>query len=184
MAGLTNRAYLAGPDIHHPQAAEIARNKHAICEKYGIVGISPLIAAPSDAPNDPRSRAMARFHANLDTIRACQVLIANMTPFRGPSMDGGTVLEMGFMLGLGRPVVGYSLDNQSYTERLERLHMVFEEPLNRRDDLLQAPDGLRVEDYGLGDTFMVACAALSGPAPIAHDFEESVRWARRLIDKP
>ena len=37
------------------------------------------------------------------------VIIANLTPFRGPSADAGTVYELGYMLGKGdRLCLGYS----------------------------------------------------------------------------
>ena len=39
-------------------------------------------------------------------MRSCQLCIANLTPFRGVSMDSGTAYEVGFMRALGRPVLG------------------------------------------------------------------------------
>ena len=41
-------------------------------------------------------------------MRSCDLLIANLTPFRGVSMDSGTAFEVGFMRALGRPVLGYT----------------------------------------------------------------------------
>ena len=48
------------------------------------------------------------YWANEAHIRSCDALIAELTPFRGPSADVGTVYELGFMRALGRPVFGYS----------------------------------------------------------------------------
>lgn len=35
-------------------------------------------------------------------------MIANLTPFRGASADAGTLVELGWFLGRGRPIFGYS----------------------------------------------------------------------------
>ena len=39
-------------------------------------------------------------------IRSCQAVIANLTPFRGPSADVGTVYEVGFARALGLLIFG------------------------------------------------------------------------------
>ena len=44
-------------------------------------------------------------------------MIANLTPFRGPSADVGTVYEVGFMRALGRPVFGYATTAEPFTRR-------------------------------------------------------------------
>ena len=46
--------------------------------------------------------------ANEGLMRSCDLLIANLTPFRGVSMDAGTAFEVGFMRALGQPVLGYT----------------------------------------------------------------------------
>jgi nucleoside 2-deoxyribosyltransferase len=48
------------------------------------------------------------FRKDLAMMGACDVVIANLTPFRGPSADAGTLVEVGWFLGRGRPVFGYS----------------------------------------------------------------------------
>lgn len=50
-------------------------------------------------------------------IRSCALMIANLTPFRGPSADVGTVYEIGFMRALGRPVYGYATTATPFTQR-------------------------------------------------------------------
>jgi len=85
------------------------------------------------------------------------------------------------MLGLGKPVVGYSLDPKDYAERLMGLHNVFELPLSEDGDNIEAPDGLLVENFGLAEGGLVSGALLFGKMPISEDFESAVRWGRRLI---
>ena len=85
------------------------------------------------------------------------------------------------MLGFGRPVVGYSLAGDSYTDRLMKLHHVFELPLSEDGDNLQAPDGLLVENFGLAEGALISGALQSANMPISEDFESAVRWGRRLL---
>ena len=62
--------------------------------------------------------ALGHYRGTLELIAGCDALIANMTPFRGPGLDAATALEMGVMAGYGRPIVGYSMEAQSYKDRL------------------------------------------------------------------
>ena len=41
---------------------------------------------------------------------AADAIIANLTPFRGPSADAGTVYELGYMAGRGKLCLAYSND--------------------------------------------------------------------------
>lgn len=93
-------------------------------------------------------------------------------------MDGAAAFEMGYMLGQGRPIAGYSLDQQDYAARLINLHDAFDAPLAKEREHFRAPDGLLVENFGLGDSLMLATAA---GVTLAPDFESAVRWIRRLV---
>jgi nucleoside 2-deoxyribosyltransferase len=57
--------------------------------------------------------------ANEGLMRSCDLLIANLTPFRGVSMDAGTAFEVGFMRALGRPVLGCTNVAADYRQRAE-----------------------------------------------------------------
>src|SRR5262249_58475336 len=112
------RAYLAGPDIFLPDAGGWAERKKAICARHGLVGVSPLDHLP-EAPRDwdalPEWRRLAL--RNEAHIRSCDLMIANLTPFRGPSADVGTVYELAYMRGLGRPVFGYATTAVGFARR-------------------------------------------------------------------
>ena len=45
-------------------------------------------------------------------------IIANLTPFRGPGADAGTVYELGYMAGRGKFCLGYSNDPAPYADRV------------------------------------------------------------------
>ncbi|MBE7210503.1 MAG: nucleoside 2-deoxyribosyltransferase [Gluconacetobacter diazotrophicus] len=101
------RIYLAGPDVFLPHAAEHGNRLKALCRRHGAIGLFP-IDNEIDATKEGRDTVPERIRsANLRMIRGCDAVVANMMPFRGPAMDGGTAYEMGFAAALERIVVGY-----------------------------------------------------------------------------
>ena len=106
------------------------------------------------------SLAQASFirSANMSLIQSCDAIIANMTPFRGPSMDVGTAYEMGAGAALGKVVVGYTSDGRSYVEKVKEAYMVG----RGEDGLLRDEKDMAVEEFGvrsdaLVDNLMIAC---------------------------
>ena len=90
------RVYLAGPDVFLPQPKAFAARKKALCSAYGFEGVFPLDADIEAHGLDKHELALRISRANETLIRSCQLLIAHVTPFRGPSCDVGTAYEMGF----------------------------------------------------------------------------------------
>ena len=177
------KIYLAGPDVFLPDAVEIGRKKAAICARYGMRGLYPLDNAVDLSAADA---SLAIFKGNEAMMEAADVIIANLTPFRGPSADAGTVYELGYMAGCGKLCLAYSNDPTSYRERVARLYDV--KPSS--DGRLTDPEELTVEDFGLSDNLMMIHALdLHGcplvmptiaPADLWHDltsFELCVRLA-------
>jgi len=130
------RVYLAGPDVFLPDALEVGEAKKRVCEEHGLVGVFPL-----DGPYE-RLAGLTGHHAGLvafdicvELMNSCDLGIANMTPFRGPSMDIGTAVEMGYLYAQGKPVFGYTNSSHSYRDRV-------------------APDGVMVEPFDLCDNLM------------------------------
>jgi nucleoside 2-deoxyribosyltransferase len=116
-------------------------------------------------------------------------IIANLTPFRGPGADAGTVYELGYMAGRGKLCLGYSNDPSSYADRAREFTKV-----TSREGRLVDASGLTVEDFGLTDNLMMihaldlhGCALVTprqAPADIWHDltaFESCVRMAAERI---
>jgi nucleoside 2-deoxyribosyltransferase len=147
------KAYLAGPDVFLPDARGHARRKVAICARHGIIGRPPLdedADGLEDLPNEEAWQAI--FCKGLATMEECGVVIANLTPFRGPSADAGTLVEVGWFLGRGKPVFGYSNAAAPFSERSRRQVEAVADPL----------PGLAVEGFGLPDNLMVPGAVLAG----------------------
>lgn len=139
--------YLAGPDVFLPNAAEIGRRKVALCKRYGAHGFFPL---DNDVDVNAPDASRQIFHGNEAMMNRCDIVIANLTPFRGPSADAGTVFELGFMAGHGKLCFGYSNDPAPYVDRLRRLTEISD-----NDGHLTDKDGLTVENFGLTDNLMM-----------------------------
>ncbi len=103
------RVYLSGPDVFFPNAMEIGQAKKEICARFGWEGVYPLDADFSSLleMKAPADMGYASFRLMVELMDSCDLVIANMTPFRGPSMDVGTAVEIGYMHGRGKPVFGY-----------------------------------------------------------------------------
>lgn len=146
-------AYLAGPDVFLPEAVAQAARKVAICARHGILGRPPLnedIASLLQLPDAEAWRAI--FAKDLALMRDCDIIIANLTPFRGPSADAGTLVELGWFLGAGKPIFAYSNCATPFAER-------------SRSHLAAQPDampGLTVGGFGLPDNLMIPGAVLAG----------------------
>jgi nucleoside 2-deoxyribosyltransferase len=115
----TPRIYLAGPDVFLADALAMGARKAAMCAQHGLEGVFPLDAQLGLAGLAKPEQARAISEANEGLMRSCAGLIANLTPFRGVSMDAGTAFEVGFMRALGRPVLGYTNVVADYRARAE-----------------------------------------------------------------
>ncbi|MEN3350032.1 MAG: hypothetical protein V7632_3667 [Bradyrhizobium sp.] len=184
------KIYLAGPDVFLPDAVEIGRRKAAICAQHGLTGLYPLDNSVNLAA---ATASLTIFKGNEAMMEQAHAIIANLTPFRGPSADAGTVYELGYMAGRGRLCLGYSNDPVSYADRTARLYQV----AATADGRLIDAEGLTVEEFGLPDNLMMMHALdLHGaplvtpkarPADIWRDltaFEACVRLAAAHAQRP
>ncbi len=146
-------AYLAGPDVFLPNAVEHARRKIEICAKYGITGLAPLNqdTEPSSDPNT-NIEWIDIFYKDIDMMEASDIIIANLTPFRGASADAGTLVEIGWFLGRGKPIFGYSNSARMFDQRSREQTSIIPDPIR----------GISVEGFDLPDNLMIAGAVLKG----------------------
>ncbi len=184
------KVYLAGPDVFLPDAADIGRRKVALCAQHGLIGLYPLENAIDRAASDA---SLQIFRGNEAMMIEADAIIANLTPFRGPGADAGTVYELGYMAGRGKLCLGYSNDPSSYADRVGEFIRVIS-----CDGRLVDASGLTVENFGLTDNLMMihaldlhGCALVTprqAPADIWHDltaFESCARMAAgRMASAP
>lgn len=114
-----SRIYLAGPDVFLPDADKLAIRKKAICAEHGLEGLWPLDNNLDLVGSPPRAAGLKISSANEELMQKCAAIIANLTPWHGPSADVGTCFELGFMRALGKPCFGYSNDARPFAQRVE-----------------------------------------------------------------
>ena len=180
------KIYLAGPDVFLPDAVELGRRKADICARHGLTGLYLLDNAIDLSARDASLRIFA---GNEAMMIEADAIIANLTPFRGPGADAGTVYELGFMAGGGKLCLGYCNDPTLYADRVRKFTTV-----DKQAGRLADAAGLTVEDFGLSDNLMIihalelhGCALVTprqAPADIWHDltsFEVCVRMAAERL---
>jgi len=174
------KVYLAGPDVFLPDAVDIGRRKADLCTRHGLIGLYPLDNSVDLAA---KAASLKIFRGNQAMMNEADAIIANLTPFRGPGADAGTVYELGYMAGRGKLCLGYSNDPSTYAEPVRKFTDV-----SSGDRRLVDAQGLTVEGFGLSDNLMMVhaldlhgCALVTPPqmpADIWHDlgaFETCVR---------
>jgi nucleoside 2-deoxyribosyltransferase len=150
--------YLAGPDVFLPDAPEVGRQKTEICRRHGLTGLYPLDNVVDRTAVDASLRI---FKANEAMMDRADAIIANLTPFRGPGADAGTVYELGYMAARGKFCLGYSNDPTVYADRVRRSTNVTVQ-VGRLVDA----EGLTVEDFSHNDNLMMIHALDRYGAPL------------------
>lgn len=144
------RAYLAGPEVFLSDRMAVFAAKSALCERYGIEAVPPMDAAHQAASDAPLSRRI--YLRNVQLMDAVDLIIANLTPYQGPSADVGTVFELGYGVARGLPVFGYSNDARDFFTRASALVA----PVSAgADGRIYGRDGHALEDFGLADNLMI-----------------------------
>ena len=167
--------YLAGPEVFLPDAEAVADAKRALCARYGATGIfpsDPIYHSEADAAEE---RWFKIYLHNEAHIRRADALIANLTPFRGPSADVGTVYELGFMRALGRPVAAYSNTTIPFTDRTRAF--LGPDARQRPDGEWEDGEGLHLEAFGLHDNLMIdGGLRAAGGVLVAREVPPPDRW--------
>lgn len=145
------KIYLAGPEVFLKNAVEMGELKKQLCAKYGFEGLFPLDNEIDFPTDDLSAIGLEISRANEALIQQADIVIANMTPFRGASADVGTAYEMGFAKALGKPVYAYTNDSRLFLARnLASLPEVSCVEGKYRDAA-----GLAIENFALVDNLML-----------------------------
>jgi nucleoside 2-deoxyribosyltransferase len=149
---MTATAYLAGPDVFLPNAVAHAARKVEICRRSGLRGLPPLNEdADTAAPALPLWQVI--YEKDVAMMEQSDLIIANLTPFAGASADAGTLIEVGWFLGKGKPIFGYSNTPENFESRMRR-------------QLGAEQADLSIEGFQLPDNLMIVGAVQSGGYPI------------------
>lgn len=136
--------YLAGPDVFSPNAMARGEEMKRLCTLYGHHGIFPLDGLETVQESNREEGSRAIWRANVERIQRCDVVAANLNPFRGMEPDSGTAFEVGYAIAQGKPVVGYLTDDRPLREQLG----------GAKDR-----EGCDVEDFDLPVNLMIGVAA-------------------------
>jgi nucleoside 2-deoxyribosyltransferase len=165
------RVYLAGPEVFLPIAPEVLAAK-AECARG--LGFEPLLPVDESHPGTGHDVATRIYEGNRELIAAADLLVANLSPFRGPSADPGTVFEMGYAAGRGLPVLAYTTDPRVLADRVPWRPGA--------DGALRDRDGLLVEDFGRLENLMPAVACeRSGAAVIVAPGGDALAGLRECL---
>lgn len=161
-------AYLAGPDVFFPDPRKRGEEMKQILFTHGILGHFPL---DNEIPRELTGidAAHAIFLANVHLLDESDLVLANITPFRSPSLDPGTAWEIGFAYAKGIPIICYGSWG-TYLERCQKLGL-------EGDGAGLDGDGHFIEDFGEVENLMISrCADL-----IVGTFEEAAAAALKLL---
>ncbi len=164
------RVYLAGPDVFLPEPVARGDALKAICARHGLAGVYPLDPVDDDPAwaSWPVARRISA--KNVAHMLGCDAIVANLTPFRGPSADAGTIFELGFMAARG-PVFGWTNVAEDFSART----LAFLGPAARPDPGRGWVDGhgMAVEAFGCADNLMIDGALT---ALFRRAIPEASRW--------
>lgn len=161
------KVYLAGPEVFLPNARSVLDKKIALTKAVGLVPITP---GDLEIPKAPTKRQFGENISAIDErmMNSADAIIANLTPFRGLHADTGTVFELGFMSGQGKPAFAYSNVKADHYQRVVAHYgggIVM-----AADGRLRGPDGLSVEDFEMNENLMLdGGIAVRGGVWITHD---------------
>mmetsp|Transcript_23868 Transcript_23868/g.41061 ORF Transcript_23868/g.41061 Transcript_23868/m.41061 type:complete len:182 (+) Transcript_23868:121-666(+) len=171
--------YLAGPGIFRKDADQFGAYQKDVCSKHGLLGLYPLDNAFNASPrNSDEARALATriYLADLNLIDIADGVVADISPFRGPSMDIGTAIEIGYASALKKPIVGYCKDRRTYVNKVLEWDT---ETTEGPPGVWRDKDGMKVDEFGTLDNPMVDCSCTE----IVDTFEEAVQVISRLLGK-
>lgn len=168
--------YLAGPDVFRPDSAEHGRRLVEICARHGLIGLYPdddAVRAVLAGMDNPSGAEIATAIFQADIAKASgrsDGIIANLIPFRSPSADPGTTMELGVVFGQCKPVFCYSEDLRAHDVKVREFFGI--EEFERRDGKAWGPDGMMIDELGETDNLMMTRAGVD--AIVHPDFEAAV----------
>ncbi len=145
------KIYIAGPDVFERQSVEIGKKNVEICKKYGYIGLYPL-DNEVDFNQPKHSIALDIFKANTKMIQECDIVVANLNPFRGKESDSGTVWECGYAYGLGKKVYGYMEKTHDYVDSFT------DKEKKEQNGVFFDNEGRIIEDFEHPLNLMIACS--------------------------
>jgi nucleoside 2-deoxyribosyltransferase len=96
----------AGPDVFHPNAAEIGVALSDLCRAHSLEPLWPL-DGNKHLLESPHAAELI-YGADIDLLSRSSAVVACIAPWRGPNADPGTAFEIGWAVARGIPVFLYT----------------------------------------------------------------------------
>lgn len=103
------KIYLAGPDVFRENTSVHFNKMKKLCKKYGFIGLSPFDNETNfDGETLSKTHSIHIFNGNVNIIKNCDIIVANLIPFRVSCVDDGTSWELGYGYSCGKLLYGYT----------------------------------------------------------------------------
>lgn len=112
---------------------------------------------------------------NIELIEKCDVVLANLAPFRGMEPDSGTVYEIAYAQAKGKLVVAYIGDDMTYIDRIIKSGMKVD--FNEEKGFFVDKDGCMIEDFGMPVNLMIGAGT-----NVCDDLETAVAEVAEKLD--
>lgn len=169
--------YIAGPDVFSLYSSDRGRKYKNTLKDKGFIGLYPGDYCETiELSKDQLARDIFDYNTNL--IRSSDGIIANLSGFRGPSADAGTIWEVGFARGLNIPVVGY-IDVGAEDAIYDYLDKCYHWDLVGSLEKGKSFDRYNnlIEDFNLPDNLMII-KSLNG---MSNSFESAVKLIKEIL---
>lgn len=170
--------YIAGPDVFYPSAVEILMKKKNYCESLGISAVIPV--DNGDSVNQ-HPTGLDIYLGNLSQMNQADIIVANISPFRGPHMDPGTAFEIGYFAALKKPIFCYSETLDVLSSRVESWSG--QPPTTDKDGSLRDKEGSLIENFDFHENLMISGASLIsslGKIDCSPSFEDAIQKVLEL----
>lgn len=144
---MTKNVYLAGPECFMAgDDEERYGDVWRMCHVKGLRAVIPLQneTLPSLPPHE-QGRWIAQQCKSI--ISECDVVLANVSPFRSVSADVGTCVEIGIAAALGKPIFAWSNDLRCIADKIN--------PKTKLNGTLVDDRGNWIEEFDMPDNCMI-----------------------------
>lgn len=165
------KIYLAGPDVFRSNAVEHLAELKRLCSEMEFEGLAPLDNVIEIDINDMNTKKHSGliFTANVELIKECDIIIANLIPFRGACIDDGTAWEIGCGFALGKKVFGYTEFCDFSLVNVTKFMF----------DLDKQPEFPEVEDFGNPVNLMISDSILKSGGAIFKSFSDCLNELKK-----
>lgn len=156
------KIYFAGPHVFLPSFSKSLHDDHIdyLAEHHNFTALVPKDGDVQPDPARPDMLPLAIYLKNIEDLRNCDAVVADITPFRGVSLDAGTAFEIGFARALNKTVILWS-DKRS-TNYADRVDDYF--------GAMGESDNMAIEEFSLTENLMIVPHAIT---PVFKDLQSA-----------